>query len=188
MTPAVPAGEERPLTGGPAARRRGPLHLLITALLIAIPAGYGVVAAVQSYDSDGDKHAKAQTSGIIHGLPSRMQRGVYQVPVPYGATGTGYLEANSWQVSSLYVQFTTSAGGLDTFLAQYGTGRTVLRDGRVTVTNAEARRVGWDFTTGHHWSGADLTSHGTAPSHRITVNLDNPDRPRVYVVASADFR
>lgn len=182
--PAVPApaGEE------PAPARRGPWQILIVALLILIPTCYGAIAAVQSYDSDGDKHAKAQTSGIIHGLPTHLQRAVYQVPVPYDATDAGFLEANSWQVSSLYVQFTTTSGGLDTFLAQYGSSRAALRDGRITVTAAEAHRVGWDFAAGHHWAGTDLGAKGTAPSHRITVDLDDPDRPSVYVVATTDFR
>lgn len=182
------AAAAEPAAPEPAPRRRGPLQILVIVLLILIPTGYGAIAADQSYDNDGDKHARAKTSGIIHGLPTRLQRSVYQVPVPYNATGVGFLEANSWQVSSLYVQFTTTSGGLDTFLAQYGTSRAALRDGRITVTAAEAHRVGWDFAAGHHWAGTDIESRGAAPSHRITIDLDDPDHPSVYVVATADFR
>ncbi|MDI5973948.1 hypothetical protein POF50_032175 [Streptomyces sp. SL13] len=192
MTPDTRTEPQRspaaPLGPAPERHRTGPIQIVIIVLLILIPVCYGAVAAVQSYDNDGDKHAKAQTSGIIHGLPSRMQRDLYKVPVPYNVSDAGFLEANSWQVSSLYVQFTTSGGGLDTFLAQYGTSRAALLDGRITVTAAEAHRVGWTFPAGHHWAGADLKAKGSTPSHRIVVDLDNPDRPSVYVVASTVFK
>ncbi len=171
----------------PVKARRSPLQILVIALLILVPTGYGAVAAVQSRNSDGDRHTRSQTTGLLHERPSQLQRRLYRVQLPYNATGVGYFESNAWQTSSLYVQFTTSDGGLDTFLAQLGTERSALRDGRVTVDAAQAARVGWTFGAGHHWAALTLTAKSPAPSHRITVDLDDPARPTVYVVSTTDF-
>ena len=72
------------------------------------------------------------------------------------------------------MQFTTTGGGLDTFLAQLGTSRAALRDGRVTVPGAASARVGWHFAPGHRWAGIALAPPGDAPDHDITVDLDQP--------------
>lgn len=181
--PDQPAGRPAP----PGRPSRSPLRVLVIALLILVPTGYGAVAAVQSREGDGEKQLKAEKAGLIHQWPSRMQRSLYRVPVPYNASHVGYFEANAWHSSSLYVQFTTTGGGLDTFLAQLGTSRTSLTSGAVTVTAAQSSRVGWHLGAGHHWSGTTLTKSGSAPSHRITVDLDNPDEPSVYVVSTTNF-
>jgi hypothetical protein len=162
--------------------------MLVVALLILVPVGYGAVAAVQSRDTDGEKAIRAEKAGLQHGWPSRVVRSIYRVPIPYNATGVAYFEANSWRSSSLYAQFATTGGGLDTFLAQIGTHATALRTGGSAVTAAEAARVGWHFGAGHHWSSVTLAGRGTVPGHRVTVDLDDPDRPVVYVVATTDFR
>jgi predicted RNA-binding protein with PIN domain len=182
-----PADPQDPADRPPRRPARRPLQVLVIALLILVPTGYGAVAAVQSRDSDGDKQLQAEKAGLIHQWPSRMQCSLYKVPVPYNATHVGYFESNAWSSSSLYVQFTTTGGGLDTFLAQLGTSRTELTSGRVTVTSAQSTRVGWHFGSGHHWSGTVLSKPGSAPDHRITVDLDNPDEPSVYVVSTTDF-
>jgi hypothetical protein len=168
-------------------KRRRWIQVVVGALLIVISSGYGVVAAVQSRDSDGEASLKAQMAGLVHDWPSRVERSVYQVPVPYTATSVAYFEANSWQTSSLYVQFTTTGGGLDTFLAQLGTSRAGLRSGAVAITADEAKRVGWKFSPGHQWGGVTLTQPGKGPEHQITVNLDDPDKPSVYVVSTVTF-
>ncbi len=187
-TPVEPDQESPQDVPAAAPARRGPLQILIIALLILVPSGYGAIAAMQSRDSDGEKLIRAEIAGLVPGWPSRMQRSVYQVPIPYNATRVGYFEANSWQDSSLYAQFTTTGGGLDSFLAQLGTSRAALTEGRITVTPTESTRVDWDFSAGHHWAGLLLTKRGSTPDHRITVNLDNPDRPSVFVVSTTDFR
>lgn len=173
--------------GAPPTARRTPLQLLVIALLILVPTGYGAIAAVQSRNNDGDKTTSTKITGLVWGWPSRMQRSVYRVPLPYNAVGVGYQETSAWRSSSLYVHFTTTGGGLDTFLAQLGTGREALRDGRVTVPGAASARVGWHFAPGHRWAGIALASPGSAPDHRITVNLDNPDLPSVFLLSTTDF-
>jgi hypothetical protein len=188
--PQAPPPHEPPPNEPPVTKRRSPLKILVIALLILVPTGYGAVAAVQSRQSDGDKHTKAALSGLVHSRPSRLQRRIYKVPLPANATGVGYFESNSWQTSSLYVQFTTTGAGLDAFLRQLGTSRSALRDGNVPVSAAQAARVRWTFAPAHHWAGLTLTGTGTgtALTHRITVDLDHPDRPSVYVVSTTDFR
>jgi hypothetical protein len=189
MTPSaapVRHGSEYPPTGTPPKRRRW-VQWLVVAVLILVPSGYGAVAAVQSRDTDGAKSLKAEMAGLVDDWPARMQRSIYQVPIPYDATKVAYFESNSWQTSSLYVQFTTTAGGLDTFLAQLGAGREDFRNGAVTITADQAKRVGWKFSPGHDWAGAALPAHGDKPRHEITVNLDNPDKPSVYVVSTVNF-
>ncbi len=171
----------------PPKKRRGWAQWIVIALLILIPSGYGAVAAVQSRDTDGAKSLKAEMAGLVDDWPARTQRSIYQVPIPYNATKVAYFESNSWQTSSLYVQFTTTAGGLDTFLAQLGTGREDFKDGAVTITADQSRRVGWKFSPGHAWAGATLPGQGEKPQHRITVNLDNPDKPSVYLVSTTTF-
>ncbi|PWI41460.1 hypothetical protein [Streptomyces sp. ICBB 8177] len=179
--PTVPQASEPPRP------RHRWVKPVVVSLLIAIPAGYGAVAAVQSRDTDGDKQIKAEMAGLVDSWPSHLQRSIYQVPVPYSATHVAYYEWNSWKTSSLYVRFTTTGGGLDTFLAQLGTGRTDLRSGHVTIPADQAKRVGWTFPAGHAWSGVTLSQSGKAPTHEVTVDLDDPDAPVVYVVSTTTF-
>nr|WP_202447734.1 hypothetical protein [Streptomyces sp. SID5468] len=161
--------------------------MVVGALLIAIPAGYGVVAGLQSRDTDGEKTLKAEMAGLVADWPARTQRSIYQVPIPYNATKVAYFESNAWRGSSLFVQFTTTGGGLDTFLAQLGTSRAGLTESGQAIPADQARRVGWTFSPGHHWAGATLPRSGQAPAHRVMVNLDDPDKPAVYVISSVAF-
>lgn len=168
-------------------KRRHWVQVVVGALLIAIPAGYGVVAAQQSRAGDGEKELKAEMAGLVADWPARTQRSIYQVPIPYNATGVAYFESNTWRASSLYVQFTTTGGGLDTFLAQLGTSRAELKAGEAAITPEQAKRVGWVFGAGHAWAGITMAQAGHSPEHHITVDLDNPDRPAVFVVSTVAF-
>ncbi len=176
-----------PPAGPPAPPRRSPLQILVIVLLVLIPTGYAAVAAVQSREGDGDRHSAAAHHGLLHQAPSHLQRSIYRVELPYDVSGVGSFEANSWHASSLYVRFTTTDGGLDTFLAQLGTGRSALRAGRVTVGADQAAVVGWRFAPGHRWAGLTVASPPTRLTHRVTVDLDSPHRPVVYVVSTTVF-
>lgn len=174
----------------PPARRPLPRRVkwLVVPLLLAVPAGYLGWAAVQSRDAGQDTELQAEIAGMVKDWPAEVQRRVYRVPIPGNAVDVAYFEANSWQSNSLYVQFTTSAGGLDGFLADLGTARGALRDGQVTFGAAEAARVGWRFSPGHRWAGLELPGSAGFPAHEITVNLDDPDVPAVYIRSMIAFR
>jgi hypothetical protein len=167
--------------------RRSPWQMIVVTLLILVPVGYGAIAAMQSRATDGDRLTSVERAGLLPWWPSRAQRTIYHVPVPYNAANVAYFESNTWQHNSLFVQFTTTAGGLDSFLATLGTSRAALHDGQVTVTPAQAGLVGWSFTPGHHWAGLVMNASGVTPVHRVTVDLDNPDYPSVYVVSTTTF-
>ena len=173
------SAERRPLS------RR--VRWIVVPLLVLVPAGYLGWAAVQSRDSGQDPQLRAELAGMVRDWPSGVQRRIYKVPIPTNAVRVGYFETNSWQTSSLYVQFTTSAGGLDGFLAGLGTSRAALHTGQVTATAAQAARVGWRFSPGHHWAGLVLPARDGFPAHQVTVNLDDPDVPAVYVVSTVTF-
>jgi hypothetical protein len=160
---------------------------LIIPLLVLIPAGYLVVAAEQSRASGRDPQLRAELAGMVEDWPSVVQRRVYKVPVPSNAVRVGYFESDSWRTDTLYVQFTTSAGGLDSFLAQLGTSRAALTDGHVTITAEQADRVGWRFSPGHTWSGISRPRTEGLPAQQITVNLDDPDVPAVYLASTVTF-
>jgi hypothetical protein len=172
---------------GSAARKRHWARWLVIALLVVVPAGYVVIAAGQSHDPRAAEQLRAEMAGLVHDTPATVQRRVYKLPIPSGVTRPAYFESNSWQTSSLYVQFTTTAGGLDTFLAQLGTSRAGLEHGQLGITTDQANRVGWSFPAGHDWDGLSLPGGDGEPSHDITVNLDNPDAPVVYTVSTITF-
>jgi hypothetical protein len=165
--------------------RRG----LVAALLVLISAGYLAVAADQSHDVPAVRHLRAEQAGLVSGTPSAVQQALYRVPVPSQARGAAYFEANSWAQDTLYVQFATTRAGLAAFLGQLGAGPAGLRPGFLAaqVPAAQAAQVPWRFPPGHHWAGVALTSAGPGPSHAITVNLDDPQRPVVFVAAAIGF-
>jgi hypothetical protein len=157
-------------------------------LLVLVPVGYVIISAEQSRDSGSAKQNQAAATGLSHYWPSKVQRRIYQVPIPYvSTTGVAYLETNSWTTSTLYVQFRTNAGGLDTFLAQVGTSRAALKAGDVTVTAKQRKIVQWNFGATHQWAGVSLTQHGDKPDHNLVVDLTNPDQPVVYVASTMNF-
>jgi hypothetical protein len=160
----------------------------VVPLLILVPIVYLLISAEQSRDSGEDKQQEAAATVLTHHhWPTRVQRRIYQVPIPFGSTNVGYLETNSWKTSSLYVQFATTPGGLDAFLAQIRTSRSALRKGYLPIDATEAKRAGWVWRSDRVWAGLRLTQHGDKPDHSIVVNLNNPDRPYIYLVSTMDF-
>ncbi|MFE0641843.1 hypothetical protein ACFW2Y_09595 [Streptomyces sp. NPDC058877] len=164
--------------------RRRWLTAVIIVLLVGIPAGYLVISAGQSRDSGRDKERESSAAGLQDNWPSLMKRRVFEVPVPSGAWGVAYYETSNWKTSRLYVQFTTTAGGLDTFLADSGTSRAALASGSVTVGARDAGIVGWTFADGTTWAGTTVTREEPRPATDLTVDLTDPAFPRVYAVST----
>ncbi|MFI0815124.1 hypothetical protein ACH4TX_04600 [Streptomyces sp. NPDC021098] len=183
-TPGPPAPPVGSGDGGRRPRRRW-LRAVIVFLLIAIPAGYLAISAMQSRDGGSEKVQAAKSKGLSAGYPSRVQRRIYDIPVPQHSRKVASFETNSWKVSSLYVQFVTSRDGLDRFLAKLGTSSSALEKGAVTITGEQAKKVGWHVgAAGHDWSGMVIKQKDPQPKLRITVRNDNPAHPKVYVVST----
>ncbi|MER5965857.1 hypothetical protein [Streptomyces sp. NPDC002057] len=164
--------------------RRRWLTAVIIVLLVGIPAGYLVISAGQSRDSGRDKERESSAAGLQDNWPSLMKRRVFEVPVPGGAWDVAYYETSNWKTSRLYVQFTTTATGLDTFLAESGTGRAALAPGRVTVGERDAEIAGWTFVEGMNWVGTTVRREAPRPTTDLTVDLTDPAFPRVYAVST----
>ncbi|MFE2555835.1 hypothetical protein ACFXGT_07340 [Streptomyces sp. NPDC059352] len=164
--------------------RRRWLTAVIIVLLVGIPAGYLVVSAGQSRDSGRDKERESSAAGLQTNRPSQMKRRVFEVPIPGGAWDVAYYETSNWKTSRLYVQFTTTATGVDTFLAESGTARTRLTPGRITVGDRDADIAGWTFAEGMNWSGTTVRREEPRPTTDITVDLTDPAFPRVYAVST----
>ena len=163
--------------------RRRALTLLIIVLLIGVPAGYLAISAGQSRDSGRDKEAKYAATGMTRGWPSKLQRRIYEVPVPVPSDKIAYYETNNWKTSRLYVQFETTAAGLDVFLAGLGLDRDALEKGKVTISDRAQQVTGWKFRESSTWWGVVNTQENPAPTQDIVVDLDNPDYPMVYLVS-----
>ncbi|MEE4587584.1 hypothetical protein [Streptomyces antimycoticus] len=171
-------------SGGGRPSRRW-LKAVIVFLLIVIPAGYLVISAIQSRNGGQEKAEAASAKGLSAGYPTRVQRRIYDVPVPPYSKKVAFYETNSWKISSLYVQFVTDRDGLDSFLHRIGTGRSALDKGKVTITGDQAKKVGWQVgEAGHDWAGMELKQKDPQPKLRITVKFDNPAHPKVYVVST----
>jgi hypothetical protein len=160
----------------------------VVPLLVLVPIGYVLISAEQSRDSGVNKQKEAAISHLSLAMPTSLQQRIYQVPFPYGARYPGYLETNSWDTSVLYAQFTTTSGGLDTFLAKIGTSRYALRPGTSAITAAQMKTAGWIFPPGHRQAGIALHQVGDKPDHDIVVDLSDPDLPIVYVVSTVNFQ
>lgn len=163
----------------------------VVPLLVLVPIVYIAISAEQSRDSGQDKAAAAALTRLTRDWPAQVQRRVYQVPIPSESKDVAYLETNSWNRSTLYVQFATTPGGLDTFLAQVGTSRADLKEGAGAIGAEQARKAGWDLGDSAAGtrirSGVSLTQHGDKPDHDVTVDLTDPARPMVYVVSTVGF-
>jgi hypothetical protein len=163
--------------------RRRAITLLIIGLLIGVPAGYLVISANQSRNSGKDKEAKYSATSLAAGYPSKVQRRLYQVPVPHPADSVAYYETNNWKTSRLYVEFRTTNAGLDAFLNGVGVGREDLKKGDITISARDQHISGWRFTGPGPWWGLVHAQKNPAPTQDIVVNLANPDFPMVYVVS-----
>ncbi|MFF5183235.1 sugar kinase [Streptomyces sp. NPDC000345] len=167
--------------------RRRALTLLIIVLLIGVPAGYLVISANQSRDSGKDKEAKYSATGLTEGWPSKVQRRLYQVPVPHPSNQVAYYETNNWKTSRLYVQFQTTHAGLDQFLAQIGVSRDDLRKGDITISARDQDVTGWRFrgpgSREGEFAGIVREKKNPTPTLDVVVNYGNPTYPFVYVVS-----
>lgn len=188
MTATAPPQNLRPSRRPPHRPRHRLLTLLIVVLLIAVPGGYLVRSAFQSRDSGEDKERKASATNLTYGWPSKVQRNVYDVPLPSKSSHYAFYEANSWQTSSLYVQFRLPEKQLADFLDDAGTSTSALKDGRVTISDRHAQKIGWDFgKEGHEYAGTVLRQEKNRPDVAITVDRGYKSMPRVYVVSTVKF-
>ncbi|UYQ65401.1 hypothetical protein [Streptomyces peucetius] len=160
---------------------------IVIVLLIGIPAGYLAISAEQSRASGRDKAAESAAEGLRDFWPSLMKRRIYEVPIPARSTGVAYFETSNWKTSRLYVEFRTSAEGLDAFLKGVGTSRAALEEGKITISDRDAGVVGWNFGLEHRvWAGTVHTQKDPRPSQDIVADLTDPDRPLVYVVSTTN--
>ncbi|WP_406384890.1 hypothetical protein [Streptomyces sp. NBC_01618] len=180
-----PPDDERP----PQDRRRMIRRRLVTAtiivLLIGIPAGYLLISAGQSRRSGQNKEAEASAQGLREGWPSRMQRRIFELPMPGNSLDVQYYETNNWKASRLYVEFRTTSAGLDRFLSRMGSGRAELVTGKVSIGPRDQEISGWSFDPGIQWAGTTHTNKAPRPTQDITVNMTDPMNPVVYVVSAA---
>ncbi|MGV9452955.1 sugar kinase [Streptomyces sp. NPDC003635] len=193
MTPDLPRQAEptdeppRPAEDRRHMIRRRSLTLLIIVLLIGVPAGYLVISANQSRDSGKDKEAKYSARGLTEGWPSKVQRRLYQVPIPHPANQVAYYETNNWRTSRLYVQFQTTHAGLDAFLAELGLSRDNLKRDDITIGGRDQKVTGWKFAGEGSRPGDNFgvvrEQKNPAPTQDIVVNTGNPTYPMVYVVS-----
>jgi hypothetical protein len=157
---------------------------VIIVLLIGIPAGYLAVSAEQSRESGRDKAAKVGAHQVRAGWPSRVQRSIYEVPVPDWSTGVGFYETNNWRTSRLYVQFTTNPVDLRIFLKAIGSGEADLRPG-VSIGTRDSEVAGWTWDPARTWVGLTHDQPDPRPTQDVTVDMTDPQKPRVYVVSTA---
>ncbi|WP_031511273.1 hypothetical protein [Streptomyces megasporus] len=164
------------------------LAALVVVLLIAIPAGYLVLSAYQSRESGKDKQRDAAATGLVWQWPSKVERRIYEVPIPKGSSYVAHYETNSWERSSFYVQFRTSKTKLETFLKEIGSDPSELREGQEGVSDRQADVVGWELDVpGRRYAGTTIERPGERPDLEITVDVTHEKRPRVYVVSTTEF-
>ncbi|MFJ1968587.1 sugar kinase [Streptomyces sp. NPDC087903] len=163
--------------------RRRAITLLIIVLLIGVPAGYLLISAEQSRDSGKAKQDKYSATGLTPAWPSKVQRRLYQVPIPHPADMVAYYETNNWKTSRLYVQFRTTNAGLDAFLTGMGARRADLRRDHISINARDRAISGWSFTGPGQWWGLVHAQKNPAPTQDVILNLANPTYPMVYVVS-----
>ncbi|MGW7071631.1 sugar kinase [Streptomyces sp. NPDC054855] len=191
--PSSPDSADSPDTADEGGRpREGRRHMLrrrwltatIIVLLIGVPAGYLVISANQSRNSGRDKEAKYSATGLTAGWPSKVQRRLYDVPIPYYSREVAYYETNNWRTSRLYAQFLTSNEGLDKFLKQIGTSTEALEKNDITISKRDRKVVGWQFTDPGPWLGLTHVQKDPVPTLDVVVNRVNAEHPMVYVVST----
>ncbi|MFI2433018.1 sugar kinase [Streptomyces sp. NPDC018693] len=186
--PAAPPDEpDRPPEDRRHMIRRRALTLLIIVLLIGVPAGYLVISAAQSRDSGKNKEKKYAATGLTAGWPSKVQRRLYQVPIPDPSVSVAYYETNNWRTSRLYVQFQTTQAGLDEFLGKLGVDRDDLVKDDITISERDQNVTGWRFSgpgarPGDYY-GLVHEQEKPKPTQDVVVNTGNPTHPMVYVVS-----
>ncbi|NEB80977.1 sugar kinase [Streptomyces sp. SID14478] len=164
--------------------RRRALTLLTIVLLIGVPAGYLVISANQSRNSGKDKEDKYSATGLTIGWPSKVQRRLYEIPIPSHSRSVAYYETNNYKVSRLYVQFLTSNKGLATFLKDIDSGASDLKKGDLPISDRDRNVAGWEFTGPGPWYGLTHQQKDPSPTQSIVVNRSNPDHPMVFIVST----
>ncbi|WP_419998858.1 hypothetical protein [Streptomyces boninensis] len=159
----------------------------IIGLLILIPAVNFFISAMQSRDSGRDKADKADAQGMEKGWPSKVQRRIYDVPIPSKSKKIASYETNKWGASSLFVEFTTTKKKLDGFLEKLGSDTDELEKGAIPITDKQADLVGWKFAKPEEWSGVRINQKDPQPDLRIAVDQSNPKKPEVRVVSTAKY-
>ncbi|MEU6212373.1 hypothetical protein ABZ891_21045 [Streptomyces sp. NPDC047023] len=157
---------------------------VIIVLLIGVPAGYLAISTQQSRESGRDKAAKVGATTVRPGWPSKVQRSIYEVPIPATAWKVGFLETNNWRTSRLFIQFAVTPADLDAFLAAVGTSREGLTAGDVTISPHDSETAGWSWSPKALWYGTSIEQADPRPSRDITVDLTDPEKPKVYVVST----
>ncbi|MFD9406940.1 hypothetical protein ACFWBN_07920 [Streptomyces sp. NPDC059989] len=157
---------------------------IIIVLLIGVPAGYLAISTQQSRESGRDKAAKIGATKVRPGWPSKVQRSIYEVPIPDKAWRVGFLETNNWRTSRLFTAFAVTPADLDGFLASVGTSRAALNQGEVAISPHDAEVAGWSWSPKASWYGITLEQPNPRPTRDITVDLTDPEQPKVYVVST----
>ncbi|WP_328928540.1 hypothetical protein OG429_30980 [Streptomyces sp. NBC_00190] len=190
--PTLPHQASAPDEGGappPAAEDRGHvvkrrwITAIIILLLIGVPAGYLGVSTQQSRESGRDKAARIGASKVRPGWPSKVQRSIYEVPIPPKAWRVGFLETNNWRTSRLFTQMAVTPADLDAFLADLGTSRDALTPG-VSISPHDTEVAGWNWNPEGTWDGITLEQPDPRPTRDVTVDLTDPEHPKVYVVST----
>lgn len=190
-TPAVPpADAAAPADAAPQQPPRRPPRRWVLAvvifLLVAIPAGYIALSAYQSRDSGEEKGRAASVRAMIYEWPSKVQRRIYDVPIPDGVTYVGHYETNTWDSSTMYVQFRATPEQLGLFLEELGTTRGELNEGTVTVPRHHADTVGWVLDDPSRvYAGTIVQQSPEEPEVAVTVDVTHEARPRIYVASTA---
>lgn len=184
QSPSADAAQQPPENRRRMIRRRW-LTATIIVLLIGIPAVYLIISAGQSRDSGRDKEEKWSATGLTAGWPSKVQRRLYDVPIPHYSQHVAYYETNNWKTSRLYVQFQTTDAKLDTFLKRIGSDSSKLEEGRITISERNRKVVDWDLSGPGPWSGLTHKQKQPLPTQNITVNHSQPGKPMVIIVSSA---
>ncbi|WP_049578803.1 hypothetical protein [Streptomyces sp. SBT349] len=167
--------------------RRRWLAAVVVALMIAIPAGYLVLSAYQSRDSGEDKARAASARTLVYEWPSKVQRRIYNVPIPSGSAYVGHFETNSWERSRLYAEFRCSPRQLSAFMEDAGADVSALEEGEVTIEDVHADAVGWRFDDpSRDLVGAVVREPETHTEVRVMVDITREERPRVYVLSTTE--
>lgn len=166
--------------------RRRWITAVIILLLVGVPAGYLAVSAQQSRESGRDKASKVGAVHVRPSWPSKVQRSVYEVPIPITAWSVGFLETNNWHTSRLYTQFTVKEKDLEAFLAAVGTSRAQLTPGDAgdAFSAHDVRTAGWKWKPGTTLAAVTIEQPAPRPTRDIAVDFSGPN-PRVYVVSTA---
>ncbi|NBE51790.1 sugar kinase [Streptomyces boluensis] len=190
MTTSVPRQSPSPEEPRPPEDRKHMLRrrwftAIMIVLLIGVPAGYLAISAGQSRDSGRDKEAKYSATGLTAHWPARLQRRIYEVPIPHNSRRVAYYETNNWRTSRLYLQFRTSNEGLDKVLAKMGKDVGDLKKGFNPISQRDRDVVGWVHKNPGPYYGLTHEQAEPRPSHDVYVDRTDPKHPMIYIVSLA---